>query len=687
MHSDALIAAGQVDGRRRVVIEGLWPAVSGGAPVKRVVGDRFIVEADLLVDGHDRLAGRLMYRRVGGAWSEAVLISSMATASPRATREDDRWWGAFQLDAVGAWEYAVSAWVDEWETWLWAIKRKLGAGQDVASDILAGAELVAAAAARATGSARGALLEYEKALRCDGSLRTAGLAPATERDLTTLMGAHPDRSAATTQDAPLTVTVEPRRAAFGSWYEMFPRSRVRDPALPDAPAKLEHGTFADAAKRLAYVAAMGFDVVYLPPIHPIGRTHRKGPDNSLTSTDGDPGSPWAIGNATGGHKGIHPQLGTLDDFRELVGAARAQGLEVALDIALQASPDHPYVTSHPEWFVHRPDGTIQYAENPPKKYEDIYPFAFAGAAWEALWNELRDVFLFWIDQGVTIFRVDNPHTKPLPFWRWCLASVKEREPRAIFLAEAFTRPKLMRALAKAGFSQSYTYFTWRTTKDELTSYVQSLLAGDSPQYFRPSFWPNTPDILPEQLQHGTRGTFVARAALAATLSPNWGVYGPAFELQEKVARPGSEEYAHNEKYELRLWDVDQPGTIAPILKRLNQIRRDNPALQRLEGTVFHKIDNPSLLAYSRVTDDRTNAVLVVVNLDPHHKQSGWLSLDLGALGVPPDASFQVHDLMGDARYLWRGTSAFVELTPSVMPVQIFRVHRHDRSERSFEYYL
>jgi starch synthase (maltosyl-transferring) len=376
-----------------------------------------------------------------------------------------------------------------------------------------------------------------------------------------------------------------------------------------------------------------------------------------------------------------------------VKAARTLGLEVALDVALQASPDHPYVKSHPAWFFHRADGSIQFAENPPKKYEDIYPFDFGGADWRGLWDELRDVFLFWIAQGVTVFRVDNPHTKPLPFWRWCLASVKAHEPRAIFLAEAFTRPKLMRALAKLGFSQSYTYFTWRTTKAELTEYVRSLVDGEQAEYFRPNFWPNTPDILPEHLQLGTRATFIARAVLAATLSPSWGIYGPAFELQETAPREGSEEYANNEKYQLRLWDLDRPNTLAPVLRRLNRIRRDHSAFKRLAGTVFHETDSDNLICYSRASEDGADVALVVVNLDPHHRQAGWLSLDLAALGVhlgkdkDRDVSFQVHDLLSDARFVWHGGRAFVDLDPKVMPAHIFHVRRHVRSEKAFEYYL
>jgi starch synthase (maltosyl-transferring) len=667
-------AAPALDGRKRVVIEALRPAVDGGRfPAKRVLGDRVVVEVDLLADGHDKLAARLLYRRAGAAeWREAPFVAADG---------DDRWRSTFEVDALGSWEFTAEAWVDAWASWRWAFERKVAAGQDVELELRAGAQLVAEAAARTDGAARAALRHHGDELR---ETRVRAGTTVVSETLDALMRAHADRAAATRHEPPLELVVDPPLARFGAWYELFPRSRADE---GDGEQPIPHATFADATRRLPYVAELGFDIIYLPPIHPIGRAHRKGRDNSLTALPNDPGSPWAVGGAEGGHRSVHPQLGTLEDFRAFVNAARALGLEVALDIAFQASPDHPYVQEHPEWFAHRADGSIQFAENPPKKYEDIVPFDLAGPAWRGVWEELRDVFLFWIAQGVTTFRVDNPHTKPLPFWKWCLGSVKAREPRAIFLAEAFTRPKLMRALAKAGFSQSYTYFTWRTTKAELTSYVRSLLAGELPEYFRPSFWPNTPDILPEHLQHGTRATFVARAALAATLSPSWGIYGPAYELQENIAREGTEEYAHNEKYELRRWDVARPTSLAPVIRRLNQIRRDNVALQRLEGTVFHEIDNDALLAYSRATDDRTNVLLVVVNLDPHNRQSGWLSLDLAALGLAEDARFQVHDLVSDARHLWSGRRAFVALDPAQTPVNVFRIHRHERSESTFEYYL
>jgi starch synthase (maltosyl-transferring) len=655
-----------LDGRRRVIIDDLRPQV-GHYPIKRAIGEEVRVEADLLADGHDQLAGVLRHRRPGGTWQETSL----------AFADNDTWCATFVVDAIGTWEFTVSGWVDGWATWAVGLRRKQEARQDIEVELQGGAAMAAEAAARARGEERAALLALVARLRDRGEA-TGRAEAALSPEIAALMRANADRAAATTFEPPITVTVDPHRAGFSSWYEMFPRS---------TGAEGRHGTLRDAEQRLRYVAEMGFDVVYLPPIHPIGRTFRKGPDNSLQTSPSDPGSPWAIGSAEGGHKAIHPDLGTAEDFRRLVRAAREQGLEVALDIALQASPDHPYVAQHPEWFVHRADGSIQYAENPPKKYQDIYPFDFTGAAWRTLWRELRDIFFHWIEQGVTIFRVDNPHTKPIPFWEWCIRTVKARHPEAIFLAEAFTRPKLMYLLAKVGFSQSYTYFTWRATKAELTEYVRSLVETDVGEFFRPNFWPNTPDILPEHLQFGTRATFIARATLAATLSPNWGIYGPAYELQERVAREGAEEYAQNEKYQLRSWDLGRPDSLRPVLRRLNEIRKNNPALQRLAGTTFHETDNEFLLCYSRVTADHGNAVLVVVNLDPHNQHAGWLTLELLALGLDKGSPFQAHDLMSDARFFWQGERAFVSLDPKVMPVHVFRLRRRVRSEQSFEYYL
>jgi starch synthase (maltosyl-transferring) len=482
----------------------------------------------------------------------------------------------------------------------------------------------------------------------------------------------------TRYDRVLEVVVDPEIARCGAWYELFPRS---------TGARGRHGTFEDAARRLEYVASLGFDVVYLPPIHPIGTTARKGRNNALVAEPGDPGSPWAIGNREGGHKAVHRELGTLDDFRRFRERAEALGLRIALDVAFQTSPDHPYVREHPEWFRHRPDGTIRYAENPPKKYEDIYPFDFDGEAWRTLWEELASVFFFWIDQGVRIFRVDNPHTKSLRFWAWCIHEIKRRSPDVVFLSEAFTRPKLMYALAKLGFSQSYTYFTWRESKHDLTTYFEELTRTEVAEFFRPAFWPNTPDILPVHLQTGGRGAFCARLVLASMASATYGIYGPAFELMEHVPRPGTEEYIDNEKYQLRSFHLDDPASLAPLIARINRIRREHPALRTNRSLRIHGVDNDQLLCFSKRTEDRSDVVLVVVNLDPRGTQAGTTYLDLAELGLSPDDPFHVEDLLSGIRYEWRGPRNFVLLDPNVMPAHVLHVESIRRTEASFEHYL
>ncbi|HEX7842036.1 MAG TPA: alpha-amylase family glycosyl hydrolase, partial [Kofleriaceae bacterium] len=504
------------------------------------------------------------------------------------------------------------------------------------------------------------------------------IAIATGAPLAEAMARAPDRTFATRYDRELWVLVERPLAACSAWYELFPRSTRKAGT---------HGTLRDTEARLDDIAELGFDVVYLPPIHPIGRAFRKGRDNAPVAGPDDPGSPWAIGGPEGGHTSVHPQLGTLADFDHLVAAARARGLEIALDIAFQTSPDHPWVTEHPAWFKARPDGTIQYAENPPKKYQDVYPLDFDSADWWALWRALRDVFVFWCERGVRAFRVDNPHTKPIRFWAWCLADIQARYPDAVFLSEAFTRPKLMYALAKVGFSQSYTYFTWRTTRAELTAYATELMSTEVAEYFRPSFWPTTPDIFPEHLAYGGRAAFVIRLVLAGTLAASYGIYGPSYELCEREVRPGTEELAHNEKYEVRAWDTDREGSLRHVIARLNRICRAHPALHGNRTLHFHATDNDLVICYSKHTPDHGDVVLVVVNLDPHHVHRAWITLDLAALGLGADEGFQVHDLLGDARYAWRGARSFVELVPDQSPAHIFAIRRFVRRENQFEYFL
>ncbi len=649
----------EADGRHRVVALALRPEVDGGRyPVKRVIGDAFEVEADLLADGHEVLAANVLFRHESDtAWHELPLHHA----------GNDVWHGAFPLTRLGRYRFTVLAWIDAFAGWRRGLERKFAAGADVSLELLEGALLVDAAVAR------GAPLAPSVRILRGGQSIDERVEHATSAELAQQMARFPDRSLAT-MHAEREVLVERALAGFSAWYELFPRST--------GPAG-RHGTFRDAEGWLDYIAELGFDIVYLPPIHPVGRSFRKGRDNAVTAAPDDVGSPWAIGGPEGGHTAVHPQLGTLADFDHFVQAARARELEVALDIAFQASPDHPWVEEHPTWFRQRPDGSIQYAENPPKKYQDVFPFDFESADWQALWTALRDVFLFWTQRGVRVFRVDNPHTKPLPFWEWCLREVKTRHPDAIFLSEAFTRPKLMYALAKLGFSQSYTYFAWRTTKHDLTTYgVELARVAD---FFRPSFWPTTPDIFPEHLVHGGRGAFVQRLVLAATMASSYGIYGPTYELMESTPRPGSEELAHNEKYELRTWDRDDPKSLRHVIARINRIRRHHRAFHDNRSLRFHRTDNELVIAYSKHAGD--DVVLCVVNLDPHHTHRTWVDLDLDALGIPHDASFQVHDLLSDARFTWRGGRNFVELSPHAMPAHIFSIKRFVRTENQFEYFL
>jgi starch synthase (maltosyl-transferring) len=644
--------------QRRVVIENVRPSVDDGRfAIKRTVGERVTVTADVFADGHDVLAAAVLHRPEGSnTWDEV----------PMTPLGNDLWQAEFVVTALGRHEYTVEGWIDRFASWRLELSKKVGAAQDVSSELLEGAAIVSRAGARAAAgrdtALRGTLAAAATALADTGRPAGERVAAALADALARAMDAVPDRSRATRYDRMLGVIVERERARFSAWYEMFPRSAGTDPA--------RSATFEEAAARLPYVKAMGFDVLYLPPIHPIGRSFRKGRNNSLTAEAGDPGSPWAIGAEEGGHTAVEPGLGTIDDFDRFVEAARKQGLEVALDIAFQASPDHPWVREHPEWFSHRPDGTIKYAENPPKKYQDIYPLNFESDEWRALWLELKQVFEFWIAHGVTIFRVDNPHTKPLPFWAWALREIARVHPETIFLAEAFTRPKIMKHLAKVGFSQSYSYFTWRNTAPELTEYFTELTQTDVREYLRPNLFANTPDILHEYLQRGGRPAFVARLVLAATLGASYGIYS-GFELTEnQPVRPGSEEYLDSEKYQIRIRDFVQPGNLSELIARVNAIRREHPALQRDWGLRFHPSDNPELLCYSKQSEDARDLVIVVVNLDPFHMQHGFVDLPFAAWSLAPDATLEVADMLSDERYFWRGPRNYVRLDPGVRVAHI-----------------
>ncbi len=654
----------------RVVIGEVHPSVDAGRyDVKRVVGERVEVWATPFAEGHDRLRASLRFRAgSGAAWRETPL-EPLRTGT---------WGGAFEVDSLGRWEYEIEAWIDAFATWREGLAKKSEAGLDVASELLEGAALIAAGAERAEAAEGEWLAGCAQRLRDTGEPDRVELALAD--GLAERMARHPDRGRSA-RAGPFGVRVERPRARSGAWYEFFPRSCAPEPG--------RHGSFRDCEARLAHAAAMGFDVVYLPPIHPIGSSYRKGPDNTPAAGTGDPGSPWAIGGPEGGHTAVHPELGTLEDFDRLVAAARELDLEIALDLAFQCSPDHPWVKHHPQWFRWRPDRTIQYAENPPKKYQDIYPIQFECDDWRALWQALLDVVLFWIGHGVTIFRVDNPHTKPFAFWEWLIARVHERHPETVFLSEAFTRPAVLQHLAKLGFSQSYTYFTWRNTKRELETYVSDLWSDPLRQYLRPNFFANTPDILPDYLQVGGRPAFQIRLLLAATLADSFGIYGPPFELCVADALPGSEEYRDSEKFEIRHWDLRKPGNIVDTVARVNEIRRAHAALTAGGPPRFCPVDNDEIIAYLRSTADgeRDEVLLVVANLDPHHVQSGWLELPLDELGLDTTRPFQVEDLLGGARFLWHGSRNYVALDPRAMPGHVFHLRRWARTERDFDYYL
>ena len=659
------------EGRYRVIIEGMEPEIDGGRfPIKRTRGEKVVVKADIFADSQDALSCVVLHRKDGDPrWEDHPMVFLI----------NDRWRGEFTVPQVGNYYYTVQAWVDHFMSWRQGLVKKFDAGHDVSVDLLAGGDLVEEASRRAAGSDGKKLKKVALALRSDQETSDR-VRIALDEELAELMAKYADRELSTTYDKELVVVVDRARARFSAWYEMFPRSCAPEPG--------RHGTFKDCEARLSYIASMGFDVLYFPPIHPIGRTHRKGKNNVPGGSSDDPGSPWAIGSAEGGHKDIHPQLGTLEDFRSLMAKAGEYGLEIAIDLAFQCTPDHPYVKEHPEWFRWRPDRTVQYAENPPKRYEDIYPLNFETERWQELWEELKGVVLFWIDQGVRIFRVDNPHTKPFHFWEWLIGEVKKDYPEVIFLAEAFTRPKVMYQLAKLGFTQSYTYFAWRNTKWELAQYFTEVTQNEVREYFRPNLWPNTPDILTEYLQMGGPSAFMARLVLAATLGANYGIYGPAFELCENRPKElGSEEYLDSEKYEIKNWDIMRPDSLRDFIARMNRIRRENPSLHSDWSLRFHPIDNEQIICYSKQTEDCSNVIVVVVNLDPHHTQAGWVELSLSDLGINHRMPYQVHDLLSDARYLWHGHRNYVELNPGIVPAQIFRVRHRVRTERDFDYFM
>ncbi len=668
------------EGRSRVVIEEVTPQVDAGRhPARRIVGDEVTVTAAIFADGHDHVAARVLFKHKSErTWRSAPMVAT----------GNDLWAATFTVDERGMWQFTVQGWVDHLDTWASDLEKRLAAqpaaddpdatakAQNIPLALRTGAILLEHTAKRASGADAKQLLEVVSSLRWMADQDAAIYEnPLNERVLE-LAAAYPDLSFATKYDAKLRIWVDRERARFSTWYELFPRSTSLVPG--------QHGTFKDVEAQLPEIAAMGFDVLYMPPIHPIGKAFRKGPNNSVVAEEGDEGSPWAIGAAEGGHKAVHPKLGTLADFDHLVTTAKSSNMEVALDIAFQVSPDHPWVKEHPSWFITRPDGSIQYAENPPKKYQDIYPLNFESAEWRSLWDELHSVFEFWIKRGVKIFRVDNPHTKALPFWEWCIGEIREEHPDTIFLAEAFTRPHVMYALAKAGFTQSYTYFTWRTTKAELQAYLEELTQPPVSDFFEPNFWPNTPDILHKSLQEGGRAAFMQRLILASTLTANYGIYGPAYELGENTpAKPSagkteSEEYMDSEKYQIRQRDRHQAHSLVGLITNVNDIRRANPALQSNSSLRFHPVDNSNLMCYSKSAVDgrgESNTILVAINLDPRQEQAGWIDLDLKVLGIPYNENFDVEDLLTGVHYTWHDRSNYVALRPDVQPAHIFRITR------------
>jgi starch synthase (maltosyl-transferring) len=641
--------------KTRVIIENVQPLVDGGLyPAKRTVGERVDVTAYIFGDGHDHIRAEVLYKKEGAKnWDRVELVATY----------NDEWKASFYVPEQGMYLYTIQAWVDHFDTWYDGFRKKAAAKLDVKVELMEGAILL-----QKLGETNQKVLPYAKKLE-DTQRYQAAIDLVLSKEFAEVVHANPLRQNETRLAQEIKIKVEHTKANFSAWYEFFPRSASLESG--------KHGTFHDCIRLLPRIAAMGFDVLYFPPIHPIGKNNRKGKNNNVTSKPGEPGSPWAIGSDEGGHKSILPALGTLDDFKKLITEAKKLGIDVAMDIAFQCAPDHPYVTEHPEWFKQRPDGSIQYAENPPKKYQDIYPFNFESDNWKELWEELRSVFFFWIEQGVVIFRIDNPHTKPIPFWHWVIAEVQNQYPDVIFLSEAFTRPKVMAALAKVGFTQSYTYFTWRVSKQELIEYVNDLVNGASRNYFRPNFWPNTPDILPFHLQNQGENSFILRYALAATLSSNYGVYGPSYEFYENVPMEGREEYFNSEKYEIRHYDWKRTNRMTDIMSLLNKIRKDNKALQSTWNVQFCPIENPQIIAYLKATDDLSNIILVVANLDSNNGQSGYIQLPKDRLKLKDKVNIKLHDLITGEHFTWTQEWNFVDLNPYKMPFHLFKLEIHE----------
>jgi starch synthase (maltosyl-transferring) len=647
----------EFEGRKRAIIEHVKPQINCGQfPIKRIVGEKVVIRADVFGDGHDEVRAYIRYRHVNNAhWEE----------TPMTFLVNDHWEGSFTPDTPGMYEYRVHGWIDHFLTWQKGLKKKFEAGQNIQIELVIGAQLMEEAATRAEGQNKDDLYRWAHEFR-NATNAQAAVTQALSEEVSHLMTLFGDKSESGAYKRILRVDVERKKAGFSTWYELFPRSTSQEPG--------KHGTFKDCERLIPEIVRMGFDVLYLPPIHPIGRAFRKGKNNNVSSQPGEPGSPWAIGAPEGGHKSIHPELGTIDDFVSFVSKAREAGLEIALDLALQCSQDHPYVQQHPQWFKWRPDGTVQYAENPPKKYQDVLPINFETHDWENLWHELKSIVDYWIDKGVNVFRVDNPHTKPFNFWEWLIREVRSVHPDIIFLSGAFTRPRIMERLAKIGFTQSYTYYTWRNSAYELKQYLTELTQTDMREYFRPNFWPNTPDILPFSLQQGGEPAFISRLIMAATLSSNYGLYGPVYEYGVNAPMAaGKEEYLDSEKYEIKQWDFFANTKIKDVMYRINKIRHENPALQTTWNIQFSDTDNEQILCYAKKDDAGTNRLLMVVNIDPHHMQGGFVKVPIYYLGISPGSSYKVVDLITGSRYNWQNEWNYVELHPTLIPAHVFKI--------------
>ncbi|MBO6660615.1 MAG: alpha-1,4-glucan--maltose-1-phosphate maltosyltransferase [Roseivirga sp.] len=643
-------------GQRRVVIENVSPEINCGQhAAKRVVSQILEVSADLLADGHDVLNAHVKYKHQSAkVWKYA----------PMELHENDRWAGSFKVEKQGLYVYTIEAWVDYPLTWQHNIERKIEDGQQVNVELEDGIQYLQAAKKKSKADKE--YLDQLIAAFKNADDYNFAIEEAQSEKLHQVFLTNPAKQFATTYDKLLPLYVDRKKALFSSWYEFFPRSTAKEPN--------QHGTFKDVLEIIPLVAEQGFDVIYFPPVHPIGTAHRKGKNNTTTALPEDVGVPWAIGNKEGGHKDILPELGSLEDFQEVIKLAAEHGIEIAMDFALQCSPDHPYVKEHPSWFKWRPDGTVQYAENPPKKYQDIYPIYFESEDWENMWDEFISIVLYWNKLGIKIFRVDNPHTKPFGFWEYLIAEVKKVDQDVLFLSEAFTKPKTMQRLAKIGFTQGYTYYTWRTSKSELIEYMNELTKSPMKDYFRPNFWPNTPDINPWMLQGGNENLYITRHMMAATLSSNFGMYGPVYEQIENAAVIGKEEYLNSEKYEVRHWDWKKVTKVGQLVGKINKIRKEHKALQETNNIDFCQIENDRILAYFKQSQDKTDSMLFAVNLDPYNKQGGWVQVPKHKLGLDNNHPIRVTDLITGNSYIWNQEWNFVELDPYQIPYHIFSIH-------------